>query len=378
MRLLEFQAKRILTEFGIPVPHGVLLLSEEDLTKVSFPAVFKAQVPVGGRGKAGAIRVVNDPEAGADAMRALLGVSVKGYPVQALLAEDPAVIQREMYLAYLIDKQANLPLLMASRAGGVDIEETAREAPDQVIRKHIDPALGLQDFALRSLAKSLGWIDFSRFRDLVHAMTRVFHERDASLVEINPLAITPDGPVALDAKIVLDDKAAYRHGDLFASLQAEQRRLDKRAKSQSERLAEAMGIGYVPLDGDIGMIADGAGTGMLTMDLIHAFGGRAANFCEMGGISNAETMERAIRVVAADPRVKVILIGLIGGMTRMDEMADGIVAHVRGSQGSVPLVIRMCGTRADVGRVRLGEIGIEPYDDLSNAVRDAVARAGRS
>jgi succinyl-CoA synthetase beta subunit len=298
--------------------------------------------------------------------------------VQAVLAEEPAIIQREIYLAYLIDKQANLPLVMASGEGGVEIEETARVAPAKVIRKWIDPALGLQDFTLRAMAKSLGWADFPRFRELVHAMTRIFQERDASLVEINPLAITPQGPLALDAKIVLDDKAAYRHGELLASLRAEQGRLDARAKSESERLAEAMGIGYVPLDGDIGMIADGAGTGMLTVDLIHLFGGRAANFCEMGGISNAQTMEQAIRVVAADPRVRVMLIGLIGGMTRMDEMAEGIVAYVRESGSPIPMVIRMCGTQADVGRALLNQIGIEPYEDLSEAVRDAVARAGRS
>jgi len=375
MRLLEFQAKRILKDRGIPVPKGVLVSSPEDLNQIALPAVLKAQVPVGGRGKAGAIRRVNQPKEAQTAIQELFASTVKGYPVAALLAEEPVEIKREVYIAYLIDKQVNLPLLIASSAGGVDIEEVARSSPSKIIKKHIDPILGVQDFMIRSLAKALKIDDTRSLWNLIQAMVTLFHEVDASLVEINPLAITSGGMVALDAKLILDDKAAYRHKELFETLQSEQKRLDRRKKTLPEELAEGTGVTYVPLDGDIGIIADGAGTGMLTLDLIHEFGGRAANFCEMGGLSNAGTMEKAIEVILANPRVRVLLIGLIGGMTRMDEMAEGIVQYTQKTKRDFPMAIRMVGTKADVGKAKLQEVGIEPFEDLSAAVEAAVKRA---
>jgi len=373
MRLLEFQAKRMLQEHGIPVPKGVLMTSPGEMNKVTYPSVLKAQVPVGGRGKAGAIQIVRREEDGAAMVKKLFDATVKGYPVQAVLAEEWVEIRKELYLAYLIDKENNLPLVMASAEGGVEIEEVARKNPERVIQKHIDPFLGLQDFNLRPLTKALK-AEFQSLRALVEAMVRLFHEQDATLVEINPLAVTAKGLVALDAKIVLDDKAAYRHEELFKSLQAEQRGFDKRVRSPSEELAEGTGITYVPLDGDVGMIADGAGTGMLTLDLIHQYGGKAANFCEMGGLSNAETMEKSIQVILGNPRVKVLLIGLIGGMTRMDEMGEGIYQYLKKADRRPPIVVRICGTKADVGKARLKEVGIEAYEDLSAAVQDAVRR----
>lgn len=375
MRLLEFQAKKILADYGIPVPQGLLITSPEQLKQVQFPAVLKAQVPVGGRGKAGAIRVARTEEEGISVVKDFFSITLKGYPVQAILAEEAFDVNNELYLAYLIDKQANLPLLMASLAGGVEIEEMAKLSPEQISKRPIDPFLGLQDFMIRALAKSLKIEDFQSLRKLVHAMVKIFQDKDATLVEINPLAVTSKGLVALDAKIILDDKAAYRQQELFNAFQTEQKRLDKRMKTQPEQLAEGTGITYVPLDGNIGMIADGAGTGMLTLDLIHLYGGRASNFCEMGGLSNADTMEKSITVILSDPRVKVLLIGLIGGMTRMDEMADGIVQYLKKADKRPPIVVRMCGTKADVGKARLKEVGIEAYEDLSAAVQDAVVRA---
>jgi succinyl-CoA synthetase beta subunit len=308
-------------------------------------------------------------------VKELFASTVKGYPVAALLAEEPVEIKREVYLAYLIDKQVNLPLLMASSAGGVDIEEVARSSPSQIVKKHVDPVLGVQDYMVRSLAKALRIDDTRSLWSLIQAMVTLFHEIDANLIEINPLAITSGGMVALDAKLILDDKAAYRHKELYETLQSEQKRLDRRKKTRPEELAEGIGVTYIPLDGDIGMIADGAGTGMLTLDLIHEFGGRAANFCEMGGLSNAETMEKAIEVILANPRVKVLLIGLIGGMTRMDEMAEGIVQYIQKTKRDFPMAIRMVGTKADVGKAKLQEVGIEPFEDLSAAVGAAVERA---
>jgi len=375
MRLLEFQAKKILSEYGIAVPKSILITSPEGLKQVSFPAVLKAQVPVGGRGKAGAVRTAKVADEGSSVAKELLSSAVKGYPVQALLAEERIDIQREIYLAYLIDKQINLPMVMASASGGVEIEEVAKKNPEWIIKRHIDPMIGVQDFMIRSLVKALGIDGVEGFRKLIHGMIALFHEKDATLVEINPLAVTPSGLVALDAKILLDDKAAYRHKDLMDALGEEQRRLDKRPRTRPEQLAEGTGIFYVPLDGEIGVIADGAGTGMLTLDLVHQFGGRPANFCEMGGQSNARTVEKSIEVILADPRVKILLIGLIGGITRMDEMAEGIVQYLKKADRRFPMVIRLCGTKADVGKAKLAEVGIEVFEDLTTAVRLAVERS---
>ncbi len=374
MRLLEFQAKRMLAEIGIPIPRGTLLTSAEEVSKVILPGVLKAQVPVGGRGKAGGIQVAESEGEAKRLLKALFGHEVKGFPVSAVLAEERVEVRRELYLAYLIDKRANLPLLMASAWGGVEIEEVARITPEKIIKKHIDPFLGLQDFNIRPLCKGLG-VDFQEMRRVVQKMVDLFEEVDATLIELNPLAMTSNGLVAIDAKILLDDKASYRHETLFQSLQAEQRMLDKRERTVSERMAEGTGITYVPLEGDIGVIADGAGTGMLTLDLIHQYGSHPANFCEMGGLSNAETMEKAIQVVMSNPRVKVLLIGLIGGMTRMDEMGEGIYQYLKRADRRPPMVVRMCGTKAEVGKERLREVGIEAYEDLSEAVREAVRLA---
>ncbi len=375
MRLLEFQAKRILQDYGISVPQGRLLASLEGLEEISFPAILKAQVPVGGRGKAGAVRLAGCAEEGSSMAGELFGLTLKGYPVSCILAEQQVSIQKELYLAYLVDKEVNLPLVMASPAGGIDIEEVAQREPDRIVKKHVDPLLGIQGFFVRPIAKILGIENVQGLGQLLQTMQRIFQERDATLIEINPLAVTPEGLVALDAKILLDDKAAFRQQGFFEALREEQKRLDRRLKTKAEEMAEAMGITYVPLEGDIGIIADGAGTGMLTLDLIHQYGGRAANFCEMGGLSNAETMEKSMGVVLANPRVKVLLIGLIGGMTRMDEMAEGIVQYLKKADQSLPIVIRMCGTKADAGKARLQGVGIETHEDLSAAVRDAVRQA---
>jgi len=375
MRLLEFQAKRLLGEKGILVPKGVLITSPKDLQKVSFPTVLKAQVPVGGRGKAGAIRKVEQAEEASSVVDEMLASTVKGHPVQALLAEDPVEVSRELYIAYLIDRHLNMPLLMGSSAGGIDIEEVAKKSPKRIIKKYIDPVAGVQDYVIRFLAKALEIEDVQAFVSLIRKICTIFQEQDATLIEINPLAITPNGQVALDAKILLDDKAAYRHRELFAELEAEQKQLDTRTKSRAEELSEKRKINYVPLGGDIGMIADGAGTGMLTLDRIYDAGGKPANFCEMGGTANTEMMQRTMEVVLADDRVKVLIISLIGGLTRMDEMAEGIVQYLRENDQSLPIVIRMCGTKAEAGIPMLREAGVDTYEDLAKTVRTAVEKA---
>ena len=375
MRLLEFQAKRLLAEKGISVPKGVLITSPEDLQRVSFPTVLKAQVPVGGRGKAGVIKRLEQLEEASSVVYEMLASTVKGYPVQALMAEEPVEVCTQLYVAYLIDKQVNMPLLMVSSAGGIDIEEVAKRTPERIIKKYIDPAVGVQDYAIRSLAKALEIKDVRAFADLILKICAIFQEKDATLIEINPLALTPNGQVALDAKILLDDKAAYRHQELFDDLEAEQKQLERRTKSRAEELSEKGQINYVPLGGDIGMIADGAGTGMITLDMIHDAGGKPANFCEMGGMANAENMQRTMEVVLSNDHVKVLIISLIGGLTRMDEMAEGIVQYLKDNDQSVPIVIRMCGTKSEAGIPMLRESGVDAYEDLATIVQIAVEKA---
>lgn len=379
MRLLEFQAKRLLSEYGIPIPKSVLAKSQDDLESLSFPVVLKAQVPVGGRGKAGAIRIATQPKEAIATVEELLNYNIKGYPIQAVLAEEQVEIKQELYLAVLIDKLACLPLIMVSTTGGVDIEEVARESPEKIVKKHLKPFVGLQDYIVRYLAKHIGLEDqLEGFRRIVKQVYRIFCDYDATLVEINPLAVTPNGLVTLDAKVLLDDKAAYRHEDLFVKLQEEQKQSAKSGKTGAEQLAEERGITYVPLDGNVGVISDGAGTGMLTLDLTQDVGGQAANFCELGGLAGAESMLQALEVVSASPHVKVVLISLIGGLTRMDEMADGILNYLEQHGKSRPLVIRMCGTKEEVGKARLRTAGIETFEDLETAVRAAVKLAEES
>ena len=375
MRLLEFQAKRLFAENNIPIPKGTLVSSLDDVSRVNTPAVLKAQVAVGGRGKAGGIRSVNSNEEAATGVKDLLQMSIKGYPICALLAEEKVAYRHEYYLSVLYDKKTNSPIIMASAAGGVDIEQVARENPEKIFRRNIDSMIGLHKYTPRYMAKKLGIGDVEGFIAIVQRLYAILLEYDATLVEINPLVETSTGLIALDAKVVLDDKSEFRHVDLFASIRKEQKELDKGPKSEAERLAKEREITYVPLDGNIAMIADGAGTGMLTLDLIMDEGGRAANFCEMGGMANARVTNESMEVVLAKENLKVLLITLIGGLTRMDEIAEGIVQYVRTHNKTIPIVVRMCGTQEEAGRAILKEIGIEPFDDMAKAVQAAVAIA---
>jgi len=375
MRLLEFQAKRILAEYGIPVPTSRLIQSPSDLAGIEIPTVLKAQVPTGRRGRAGGIRIVAaEKEARAVALE-LLSSNIRGHRVRSLLAEEKADVNREIYLALLLDKRANLPMVMASASGGVDIELLARQHPEQIVQKHIHPLVGLQQHNIRYLARALNIDELVTFGQILQQMYAILWERDATLVEINPLAETATGLVALDAKIVLDDKATFRNADWFASLRAGQKALETATKTRAERLAQERGITYVLLDGDLGLISDGAGTGMLCLDLIQDAGGRAADFCEVGGLASADVMCQSIEVALANPKVGVLLISLIGGLTRMDEMAEGVVRYLKQHETSVPMVIRMCGTREAVGKATLQEVGIGTFDDLAEAVQRAVELA---
>jgi succinyl-CoA synthetase beta subunit len=349
-----------------------LVKSQLDLSKISPPVVLKAQVPVGGRGKAGGIRIARTTSEITSLAESLFKFKIKGYPINALLAEEMVDARKEMYLAILNDQSTNLPMLIASSAGGVEIEQSAREDRSIVFRQPINLIVGLQPYMIRRLAKHLGVLDTSALLRLVEKMYEVFLKYDATLVEINPLVETSTGFVALDAKMTLDERAEYRQGLLFETLRQEQSEFDRVENNPAVSLARRYGVTYVPLSGDIAMIADGAGTGMLTLDLIMDEGGNAADFCEMGGLANGDVVYRAMEVVLANDNARVLLITLIGGLTRMDEIAEGIVRYVHQKGMKVPLVIRMCGTQEDVGKAMLRDLGIETFDDMTSAIQYTV------
>ena len=376
MRLLEFQAKKLFSDVGIPVPTGTVVTTPEGLSSLRYPAVLKSQVPAGGRGKAGGILIAQDARQGVRLGTEMLTASIGGIPVSALLCEEVVRAERELFLSLMIDASARQWVLLAGAEGGIDVEHLFQTHVDRFFRRVLDPAGPVHDFVLRAMARSLRLTDPSHLRPVVQGMLRLARDHDATLVEINPLAETRAGLVALDAKVILDDKAHFRHREMLHRLQAEQDALAPRTRSLADERARNRGLRYVPMDGDIGVISDGAGTGMLTLDLIQDAGGRPANFCEMGGLSNAQTMREAMETVLADPRVKVLLIGLIGGLTRMDDMAQGIVDYLEANRLSVPVVVRMCGTQEEVGLARLQSAGISATDNLEQAVLHAVELSG--
>ncbi|MFP4200429.1 MAG: ATP-grasp domain-containing protein [Clostridia bacterium] len=372
MKLYEFQGKRLFSEYGIPVPESGLMKSPGDDLPLPTPAVLKSQVLVGGRGKAGGIKVVqNDAEAGR-ALGELFDMRIGGEPVAAVLMEERASFSSEYYIAFTNDGGRALPLMIASASGGVDIEQVAKEDPEAILTKVVDPFFGPMDYQARRTARELGISDTRALSDLMRKMYKMFTELDATLVEINPLAQTPDGLLALDSKVLLDEKAAFRHGALFGSLMEEQNALS----GSNLTLEKEDTTTFVDLDGDIGMISDGAGTGMLTLDLMRDAGGDAATFCEMGGFTNPQVIYDAISVVMARrPKVRALLIVLIGGFNRMDEMAEGIVKYHEDHGIDVPLVVRMVGTLEEVGKETMAQAGLDTFDDLPEAVDEVVRLA---
>lgn len=375
MKLHEFQAKRIFAEHGIPVPEGVVVRGPGDLDSLNYPVMLKAQVPAGKRGKAGGIQRAVDAEQARGIAEALFGQELHGHSIEALLAEASLEVEREMYLSLLIDKDCGRPLYVGSAVGGVDIEEIAERSPERIVRQYVDPCVGLSSYMVRFVADAMAVEDRAALGSVMAGMYAVLEEKDATLVEINPLAETTAGLMALDAKVVLDSTADFRHQSLYERLETEQAELDRSQVTGAEALAQEHDVTYVLLDGDVGLIADGAGTGMAALDLVKDAGGAPANFCEMGGLADADVVAKAMEVVLANPRVKSLLITLIGGLTRMDHMGEGIARYVRQHDVEVPLVVRMCGTQEEEGKRLLGEAGLHPFDDLLSAVKEAVRLA---
>ncbi len=356
MKLLEYEAKHIFREFGIPVPAGVVVRSAEelsDLPGLGEELAFKAQLEVGGRGKAGGILFGTRADAKRIA-RDLFSRTIRGLPVDRILVEDRLSIQQEYYLSMMVDRSHREILILFALSGGVEIEALARQQPEAVRKAYVPPLLPeIPSFALRNLLKGAP----KEIAPVVQRLYRVLREKDALLAEINPLAATPIGIVAADAKLIIDDNALARQGIT-----------QNRDLTPRERLAEQHGFSYVELEGSIGVIGNGAGLTMATLDLIANYGGQAANFLDVGGGADQNRVTEAVRLVAGLPSVRVILVNLLGGITRCDDVARGIVA------AGVPqtVVVRMAGTNEEEGKAILREHGYEMYETMDQAVRAAV------
>lgn len=359
MKLFEYQAKKLFAHHTIPVPRGEVADDPEGARAAAERigrVVIKAQVHVGGRGKAGGIKLAETPEMAYDHAAAMLGKPLKGFMVEHVLVEEALDIQAEYYLAVTIDRSSKRPLLMASARGGIDIEELAATEPEAIAKLSIDPAYGPLDFELRDLVARAGF-DPGASKAVVAMARQIYHlmiECDASLVEINPLVLTGSGAIiAADAKFDVDDNALFRQQELAVFREESE-------EDPIEAEAHRRGATYVRLDGDIGIIGNGAGLVMTTLDLVTRAGGRPANFLDIGGGARAESVREAIEIVLLDPRVKGILFNIFGGITRGDEVAQGILEGTRTMDIKVPIVVRMAGTHAEEGRKLLEGTNLIP------------------
>lgn len=373
MKLHEYQSKKIFENNGVPIPRGRVANTASEVKQIAEElggrVVVKSQVLVGGRGKAGGIRLAKKPEEAKDLATIILGMEIKGLPVRKLLVDEAVGIKHEIYLAVVDDRANRCPVIMASSAGGVDIEEVAQVTPEKIIKISIDPLLGLQDFQARDIA--LG-IDLPRnlwrnFILILHGLYKSYINSDASLAEINPLVITDqDKLVALDAKMVIDDNALFRHPELI-----EFRDLDIEDPAETE--ARKYGLSFIKLDGEIGCMVNGAGLAMATMDIIKQYGGNPANFLDIGGGAGSSKVSAALRIILSDPKVKVILINIFGGITRCDEVAKGILVAFKEVKTKVPVVIRLVGTNAEEGRILLADAEMETAESLVEAAQRTVS-----
>lgn len=375
MKLHEYQSKKIFAKYRIPIPQGRMTDNACDARQIAQElggrVVIKAQVLAGGRGKAGGIRLARTPEEAEALTTQILGMEIKGLPVHKVLVDEAIHIGQEIYLAIASDREARAPLMMASSEGGIDIEEVAHVSPEKIARIHIHPLLGLNSYMARDLAVGidLPHQHWRSFIDIAQKLWQVYSETDASLVEINPLVITVDQRMlALDGKIVLDDNALFRHPDL-----ADLRDLD--AESPAETEARKYGLSYIKMQGEIGCLVNGAGLAMATMDIIKLCGGRPANFLDVGGGASAERVAVALRLILSDPNVRVVLVNIFGGITRCDEVAQGILQALSSSTIKPPMVIRLAGTNAEEGLRMLESAEMQVAESLVEAGRKAVALA---
>jgi succinyl-CoA synthetase beta subunit len=353
MDLLEYQGKQLFARHGVPVPDGRPARTVDEAVaaadEIGYPCVVKAQVQIGGRGKLGGIKLARDRAEAEEHARAILGMDIRGLTVHEVWVEGASEIASEYYASVVFDRSAKAPLVMLSTKGGMDIEQVADEDPDAIAHLHVDPLLGFQDFHGRRLAFEAG-VDADVVRPvgvMLAKLYEVFTAEEATLVEVNPLIVTPDRDVrALDAKVTLDGNALYRHAE-NADLR------DLSAEDPQEVMAKERGLTYVKLDGDIGILANGAGLSMSTLDVVAEAGGTPANFLDAGGGSRADAITAAVEVILSDPKVKAVLFNIFGGITRCDEVAKGLIEAFKQINPTVPFVVRLDGTNGEEGRALL-------------------------
>jgi succinyl-CoA synthetase beta subunit len=371
----EYQAKEIFRKYGIPIPPGEVATTPEEAEaiarKFGTTVVIKAQVHAGGRGKAGGVKLAKTP-ADAKAIAAqILKLTIKGLRVEKVLVTPAADIASEAYVGIIVDRASKRAVFMASPAGGIDIEEVAAKTPDKILRHAVDPRYGFQLYEAMQLAFFL-YSDMKQVRataKILQQLYRAFSENGGSLAEINPLVTTPAGDVvALDAKMVIDDNELDRRPDIAALR-------DESAEDPSEVEARKASLTFIKLDGNVGCVVNGAGLAMATMDLVKYYGGDPANFLDIGGSSNPEKVVAALRIITSDPNVKAILFNIFGGITRTDDVANGIVTAIKQNPLKVPLVIRLTGTNEEIAVKILKENGLSAMTDMDEAVKKAVALA---
>ena len=347
MNLFEYQGKDLYKKYSITTPKSIFIKSISDLTEnhgLSFPLVVKAQVQVGGRGKAGGIKIAKNHQELEEHIDAILGMDIKGHTVESLLIEEASEIISEYYISFTLDRSEKKYLMMLSSKGGMDIEEVAANSPDDLIKIHISPSLGLESNVITQAIKdanlNLDYID--ELHEIISKLYKLFTEGDCDLVEVNPLAITNQGVSALDSKVSLDMNAIYRQDD-FKKYE------DEIPIPESEKFAKSKGLNFIKLDGSVGIIGNGAGLVMSTLDVVAEHGGKAANFCDIGGGAKAETVTAALEVLESEEDVTSVLINIFGGITRCDLVAEGIVEATKGKVLKWPLIVRLDGTNSKEG-----------------------------
>jgi len=379
LKLLEYEAKELFRRFGIPTPDGGVAASPEEAEtiaeRIGRPVAVKAQLPVGGRGKAGGILFAETPAEAAEAAGSLMGRRIRGVEVRKVLVEEKLRIEDEVYLGITVDRRSRSYVALASSEGGVDIEEIAATAPEKIVRHRVDPLQGFRPHHALRVAKGLGSSGqvMMELADLLLKLHRVADETDAELTEINPLALTGDGFVAADARLNIDNNALFRHEDLAERYQES----ELTELTEREREARGLGLTYVELDGNVGIIGNGAGLTMATLDTVMLHGGRPGDFLDLGGGAPPERIEAAVAFVASDPRIDGLFVNILGGITRCDDTARGIIEAKRRTGFEKPIIARLMGTNEEEGRRLLKEAGIDTLDTMEEGAERVVALAGR-
>jgi succinyl-CoA synthetase beta subunit len=372
MKIHEFHSRNIFRKYGLPVPNDVLCHSVEEVEKAMAKfddmVVVKAQVLVGGRGKAGGVKLAKTKEEAVSAARKILGMDIKGLTVEKVLVTEAVDIEKEFYIGLINDRNTKTVTLMASAEGGVEIEEVAKKTPELIHKLPIDPLVGLLDFQAREVAMKLfGDVKLARKAAVImQKLYQLFVETDSTIAEINPLVLTPDHKIwAIDGKMNFDDNALYRQAEIEAMREADEDEL-------KEIDAHEKGLSYVKLDGNIGCMVNGAGLAMATMDMIKLYGGEPANFLDIGGSSNPQKVVDAMNILISDKNVNAVMINIFGGITRCDDVARGLIKALDIIKSDIPIVVRLSGTNAEEGLALLKETGLPTVETMSEAAKKAI------